>query len=102
MKQFFLYFLIFIGIIYFIIYPKYKKIRAIEEVKEVLNAHNMNSCVEIKPIKINEVVYNSGRKNDTGDEIYFTCIDKYNRIIHGKVQYHDNYYNKNSYVEINF
>ena len=87
---------------YFIVYPGYKKNKAIEEVKEVLNAHNMNSCVEIKPIKINEVVYNSGRKNDIGDEIYFTCIDNDNHIIRGKVQYHDNYSNKDSYVEINF
>ena len=100
--KFFMYLMIFVGIVYFIIYPKYKNIKAIEEIKEVLKAHNMNFCVKIEPIKINEVVYSSNRENDTGDEIYFKCIDKENRIITGVVQYHDNYSNKDSYVEINF
>ena len=76
--------------------------KAKEEIRTVLKAHNMDSCVNIEPIEIKEVIYNSDRKNDTGDIISFKCIDKEGHIINGKVQYHDNYSNKNAYVEIHF
>jgi hypothetical protein len=97
-----IYILAIIFVLYEIFYPKYKIYKAKEEIKTVLRAHNMEVCNKIEPLKIESVIYNSGRKDDTGEIIYFTCIDKEGNIIKGEVQYHDNFSNKDSYVEINF
>ena len=98
MKNIF-YFLGILVLLIFLFYPKYKKFKAKQHLQIVFNAHNQkNLCTKIISIESKDFLFYSGRKNDIGEVIKFSCVGKNNKLIKGEVQYHENYSNKDAYL----
>jgi len=69
----------------------YKIYKAKKEVIEVLKSKKMDFyCDNVKPVFIQDVVYRSNIKNDTGAYIKFKCLKNGKVIGDGEVEYHDN------------
>jgi len=47
-------------------------------------------CDNVEPVFIQEVMYRSNFKNDTGDYIKFKCLNNGKVIGYGEAQHHDN------------